>query len=340
MPMNKHLLFFSFFIFNFSLFTCVAQNLVPNFSFEQYDTCPNSGDQIQYATGWSKYSFWTTTPDYYNACAPAGYFSVPDNGASYQLAHRNCGAYAAVVTFFSLAINYREHIGIQLSHPLTIGQKYFISFYTVMGGEKKVVNNYFEMPSNNIGIRLSTVAYNGNNPCPIDNFAHINYPMILNDSINWNRISGSIIADSAYNYLIVGNFFDDANTDTLNYNCDSCLNQYSYYLVDDICLSTDSLLCNGGIDELPCNAGINEIALDREVNIFPNPSMDEITINIKENFKNCNIIFYDLLGKKYHEFTILPDANKININDFCPGIYFIQLNINNKIFYKKIIINH
>ena len=44
-----------------------GQNLVPNPSFELYDTCPNAQDQIEYATGWHKYSEWLTTPDYFNA---------------------------------------------------------------------------------------------------------------------------------------------------------------------------------------------------------------------------------------------------------------------------------
>jgi len=309
---------------------------VPNFSFEQYDTCPNSADKIQYAVGWSKYSIWASTPDYYNACSSS--FGVPDNVISYQPAHRNCNAYAGIVTWGS-AGNDREYIGIQLDETLTVGQKYFISFYAVMGGEKKIGAYYFEMPSNNIGIRLSTIAYNGNYPCPIDNFAHLNYPSILNDSINWTRISGSIIADSAYDYLIVGNFFDDPHTDTLHYNCDSCINNYSYYLIDDICISTDSSFCNGGIDILPCNAGVNEIAFDNDINIFPNPCIDFLNISSIENL-NAEIIIYNLLGKIIYRNEISNKNNlAINLSNFPSGYY--SLIINNKkdktLITKKII---
>lgn len=236
--------------------TSNAQNLVPNFSFEEYSTCPDAQDQIERATGWSKYSEAITTPDYYNACAPSTSFGVPKSIAGFQPDHRSCNAYAGLVIWDGNG--YREHIGIQLSQPLIIGQRYFISFYTVFS-EGFIDGNYFSMPSNNIGLRLSTVAYNSSSPAPIDNFAHLNYSTILNDSINWTRVSGSLIADASYNYLVLGNFFNNSNTDTMHYNCGSCINSASYYYIDDICLSIDSALCNGGIDVMPCVVSVNEI---------------------------------------------------------------------------------
>src|SRR3989337_4111166 len=74
----------SFFFVLSSFFSFSQTNLVPNFSFEQYSTCPTGQDQIQYATGWSKYSISTSTPDYYNACAPSSGFGVPKSLACYQ----------------------------------------------------------------------------------------------------------------------------------------------------------------------------------------------------------------------------------------------------------------
>ncbi len=296
------------------------QNLVPNFSFEQLDTCPYLEDQIQFATGWSKYSANNTTPDYFNSCA-SSFFNVPNCGGGYQSAHRNCDGFAGLVTFYFTS-NYREYIGIQLTQPLTVGQKYFLSFYTVLS-EQHYGSVYQGMPSNNIGMRLSTVAYNGNSPTPIDNFAHLFSASVINDSINWQRISGSIIADSAYNFVIIGNFFTDLNTDTLQYNCTSCQNVDSYYYVDDICVSSDSLLCNGGIDLLPCITSVSEQNLSDKINIFPNPSNGLFNIECKQI-----IMYYEIqncLGK-----VILAsdsDLNKetIDLSHAGPGIYFLKV---------------
>ncbi|MEJ7610756.1 MAG: T9SS type A sorting domain-containing protein [Ferruginibacter sp.] len=221
-------------------------NLVPNYSFETFSSCPNGEDQVQKATGWSKYSQNISTPDYYNACAPSTGFGVPKNALCFQQAYGNGNAYMGVVTYASTIVNYREHIGIQLTQPLIIGQKYFISFNTVMA-ELNFNGSLVGMPSNNIGIRLSNIPYTPTSPAPIDNFVHLRSIDVINDSINWIHISGSIIANSAYQYLSIGNFFNDQNTDTIHYSCGSCTNAASYYLVDDICVSTDSATCNVGI---------------------------------------------------------------------------------------------
>ena len=312
-------------------------NLVPNFSFEQIDTCPDSQDQIERCAGWFKFSEPASTPDYYNSCAPVGYFNVPYGGSGYQEDHRNCSAYAGLVTF-SGSTNDREHIGIQLSQPLTIGQKYFLSFYTVM--VEAIISGYhFGMPSNGIGLRLSTIPYNPNNPCPIDNFSHLFSVAIINDTINWNRISGSIVADSAYNYLIVGNFFDDANTDTLHYSCDSCLNALSYYYVDDVCLSTDSLLCNGGIDNIPCNVGIYESNYGMVSNVYPNPASDLLKI-IFSGIEDIELNLTDLLGNMILRSKVINKKNcTLNLSPVSRGCYLLQIynKRNGKSSIKKII---
>ena len=327
----------------FSSIICKAQNLVPNFSFEQYDTCPNAEDQVQYALGWSKYSSNSipanTTPDYYNACSPDTLFGVPKSLAGFQYAHRNCSAYVGLVTFDNSYPNYREHIGIQLTSPLVIGQKYFLSFYTVMGGDILEGGYYFSMPTDKIGMRLSTIPFNENAPAPINNFAHLYLQTVQNDTLNWTRISGSVIADSAYKYLILGNFFDDAHTDTVHWNCPQCQNISGYSLVDDVCISTDSLLCNGGIDAIPCATSIYEQIKDERISVFPNPATDIVTIIFEDN-QSFEVNFFDILGRLYYS-EKLNSKNSISINLllYPSGVYFLKM-INkedNKTIIKKII---
>src|SRR6202008_3535364 len=79
--------------------TMVAQNLVPNFSFEQHDSCPNMQDQIHYALGWKKCSDSLSTPDYYNACSST--YGIPYSSFIHQDDHRNCSAYIGLITFSS-----------------------------------------------------------------------------------------------------------------------------------------------------------------------------------------------------------------------------------------------
>jgi hypothetical protein len=301
-------------------------NLVPNFSFEQYDTCPYSQDQIQFASGWSKYSSTASTPDYYNACAPPDTsFGVPKSRFNNQEAHRNCNAYSGLITW-GAAGNDREYIGIQLSQPLIVGQKYFLSFYTVMT-ESYLAGTYFGMPANNIGMRLSTVDYDPSAPAPINNFAHVFSSSVISDSVNWVRISGSIIADSAYAYLALGNFFDDANTDTFQYSCASCLNVQAYYLVDDVCVSTDSVLANGGIDALPCTTSIYELAPNEGISVFPNPVEDIITLSL-QNFQCDEITLTDASGRIVHvQWIVSGNSATIDMSSCPSGMYFLNINL-------------
>jgi hypothetical protein len=299
----------------FTCGVCEAQNLVPNPSFEIYDTCPNTEDQIQYAIGWSKFSQAGTTPDYYNACDTGGIMCVPNGGQIHQPTVDG-NAYAALATFASFP-NYREHIGIQLSQSLTVGQKYFLSFYTVMG---EALGH--STPSNNIGMLLSTAPYNLNNPSPIHNFAHLYSIPIISDTVNWIHLSTSIIADSAYNYCILGNFFDDANTDTIKWNINTLA---SYYAVEMICISIDSLTCNGAV-------GINELKNKEELILFPNPFSDRINITVKRN-ELVEVNLFDVTSRKIINKSFAKSIS-INTEQLAKGIYIYEVRNKNGVIKK------
>jgi hypothetical protein len=190
--MKTKILFIFFFLI--PLFSFSQINLVPNYSFEINDSCPDAEDQIERATGWQKVSAVSSTPNYFNACAPAGYYNVPHTGHNFQINSRNCNAFAGIITYSSPLNNYREIIGIQLAQQLIIGQEYFLSFKFTLS-EFKIGNNYYGMPSNSIGIKLSTIYYNIANPVPLENSSHLNNFQIINDTVNWYQISGSFIAD-------------------------------------------------------------------------------------------------------------------------------------------------
>src|SRR5689334_10862519 len=93
--------------------TLKAQNLVPNPSFEIFDTCPDNVDQVNRAQGWSSFG---NTPDYFNTCDSTGNMavSIPHNALGYQLA-ADGSAYCGL--FNHEVFEYREYIGSQLINP-------------------------------------------------------------------------------------------------------------------------------------------------------------------------------------------------------------------------------
>lgn len=308
-------------------------NIVPNFGFEQYSNCPTTGDQVQYCDGWSKYSNNISTPDYYNECSSSSSMGVPQSIFTYQPDHRGCGGYVGLVTWTSNP-NEREHVGIQLSQPLVIGQKYYLSYYAVMAGSDDG-SFYYESPSNNIGMRLSTVPFSSSTPTPIDNYAHLRSTSIISDTANWVRIFGSMIADSAYQYLVLGNFYDDTNTDTLTLSCGNCLNNYSYYFVDDVCISTDSVFCDGGIDVLPCNVSVEEVNLESYFTVYPNPVNDILFIQGKHNYPYDIEIFNSIGQLVYHKEWINLNHYQVDLSEIDTGLLFVKISSdNNQVVYK------
>ncbi|HWY13123.1 MAG TPA: hypothetical protein VN026_17435, partial [Bacteroidia bacterium] len=216
---------------------CRSQNLVSNPGFELFASCPEYMSQLYQAVGWFDCGI---DPDYLHACS-LGQVNVPHSAFGYQYAHSGQGM-AGMATYIRESppgpTNGREFIGTKLIDTLKIGRKYFISFYANFAGW---LQGYQKIATNKIGMRFSTMQSGGGpKRPPLDNRAHLFTNTILSDTVNWVFISGSIIADSAYSYLTLGNFFDYLNTDTLLVGGPTYNKSVSYYYIDDICVSEDS----------------------------------------------------------------------------------------------------
>jgi len=301
-----------------------AQNLVPNPSFEDTVACPTMGGQINLATGWEN---WGITPDYFNSCNTSGFIGTPVNGWGYQVP-ADGNAYAGLACNLSTVPNVREFTGRQLSQPLIIGQNYFVSLYVALS----------DIPSGNcainkLGMKFSTVTFNSGSPPPLTNSAHVYTTAIVSDSVHWTRISGWFNADSAYDYIMLGNFFDNGNIDTLN--CPTTSGTVSYYFFDMICVSTDSLDCP------PVNLeSIKENNfLTGGLKIYPQPSRETLHISSPAEIKAVEI--YSIIGKLIYtkSFNSLNHA-VISVENIPNGIYLIKVNMRENHFISKIQIIH
>jgi hypothetical protein len=298
-------------------------NLVPNPSFEDYSICPQFTDQMDLANGWTSYR---NTPDYFNACATNG-MNVPNSGFGYQYAHSG-NAMAGLITFRRPnspdGSNYREFIGCQLASPLQAGIKYYISFFVNFANTQ-----YSAIASNNIGCNFFNVAYSKSSPAPLTNFSVLYSDSIIQDSVQWIKLSGSFIPTNSYQYFSIGNFFDDNNTDTL------IIGQFpdnAYYYIDDICISTDSSYC-----ELWTGLNYTD-KQNTEIVCYLNP--DNESIFIESNDKLISIEIYDDFGKIIKKIFLSSKSYSVPIYSFANGIYLIKINTQKKELVKKIFINH
>jgi hypothetical protein len=276
-------------------------NLVPNPSFEDTVSCPSFLDNML-VQDWSSFG---NSSDYYNGCSVTG-MNVPNAVFGYQPAHTGT-AFCGVATYFKgnsvLTNNYREFIGAQLLNSLQIGTRYYFSFYAV-SAQNGV--GYF---SNNIGLRFFTNPYSKINPAPLDNFAHIKLDTLLTDTVNWHKISGSFIADSNYQYVAIGNFFDYLNTDTLVY---ITFPQCAYSYIDDVCVTTDSIYNESW-------TGLRDVE-PNEVLIWPNPVQDYFQYKSAGRIDEIKIV--DSRGRFIKSEKVNAREGRIDVGDVSAGVYF------------------
>ncbi len=173
-------------------------NHVPNPSFEQKINCPaNQSGLSSDCVSWRSYNTYTASPDYYHSCNSS---LVPSNGGGYQMPlHGN--AYAGFIDFNGQN-GTRQYLATSIT-PLVSGKSYEVSMSVSVGNISghytqglavhfydSFVNSYYS--STYIGLS------------PRTNFDHHGQ---LSDTANWVRLKTYFTADSAYDNIIIGNFY-------------------------------------------------------------------------------------------------------------------------------------
>lgn len=303
----------------FATFKCFSQNLVENWSFEDTVDCPSGLTDITASAGWKIYG---NTPDFFHTCNP-NEVGVPYNDLGYQLAHTG-ESYTGILVYNINFTNLREILGRPLTNTLQIGTKYYASFHLVRAVSENAgwkVN----IASNNIGVNFSTVEHifpNGN--WPINLNSQVYSSGIITDTITWTKISGSFVADSAYSYIGISNFFPDSITNTISFGN----NFQSYYFIDDVCVSPDSNFC----DQLQSMKNIERDAFQ----IFPNPARDWIDVRC-ENIQSLR--FYEVSGRLVKSFLV-PIHTTIDISQFSATTYLVAIETKNRIYYTKLFVTN
>lgn len=324
--MKHHLLVFLLLCSSF----CGAQNLVPNPSFEDTVACPTGGGQVWKAEHWYVAE---KTPDYFNECCTHPSFAVPDNLWGYRYPASGY-SYCGFLAYSTIDTLYREKIGVKLSQSLQIGTRYFVSFKL-----SATVEENSSGASNKIGILFSNAQYTPAYLSATKDYCQIWTDSIITDTINWVQVYGSFIADSAYTYMTIGNFFTNAHTDTLRFWEPAPQTSYflqSYYFIDDICVSQDSTEC------ITSPVSIRALVESkRVVKIYPNPANSHFTVETETDEPSI-IKFYTTDGTLFLTQNIPIGRQTININttELNNGIYFLRLTTHNKNFSYKLIIHH
>ncbi len=294
------------------LFTsnCYSQtNLVNNGSFESFSNCPTAFSQIEYANGWKKsYVSNANTGgwhvEYLNSCNPGSWVGMPLNGWGTQNAFDGNGYICQCAAAQAIQAEYRENVYTQLSSPLIIGNTYRVSYRISLGDE-------CQYSTDHICAKFGT-----DTVFAIDNQSHASSGLVT-DKISWTLVSQTFVADSAYIYLCIGNFYTDANTQFVHtYPGSSNIN--STYYID----SVQVIQVTGKINVEENFAG------DFLIQVFPNPANDQITVTGLKPGELGFIEMYDMQGRLVQtwntEFFYASDLTlHIPIN-IPKGMYFVR----------------
>ena len=83
--------------------------------------------------------------------------------------------------------------------------------------------------------------------------------------------------------------------------------------------------------------GIIPTSSEGKFEIYPNPSSDELRVNVDANMLNGLITITDITGKKMTEEKINEEKSIIKLTDYKAGLYFVQLIIDNQKWSTKFI---
>ena len=320
MKKRKIILFFILTLSFFFFISSVAQNLVPNNSFESIDTCYYhhlGSSAVSTAPPWD--SPTSGSPDLYNTCAS----NIPDSFTGYQYPHSGNG-YVGEDFSSDSGPNIREYIQVELDTSLVAGQEYCVSFYVSLADKMRYA-------CNNLGIYFSTTHTHINaSYAPLNFTPQINDTNIVSDTTNWTLIYGQYTAQGGERYIIIGNFFSDALTDTIHSNPGGQLTD-AYYYIDDVnvhCCRCDSTT-HLGVEEL----GIK----NEELEVYPNPNNGAFTINLNKEYKNIEIEITDVIGQVVYNAALKETTQTTVQLSVKSGIYFIEVKTEAGIMRKKLV---
>ncbi len=206
-----------------------SQNLVPNGSFEIHFDCTYG--LIENAQSWCGIN----GVSYEHSCNSNTYYTVPTQSftpgfPSYQMPHSG-NAYASGAMALAITSAQPSYPHVKLIDTLEAGKIYCVTYYVSLWNDCK-----YSMDK--LGALFTATPFNctaSNQTLTTGYTPQVVSPagVMYDDTLGWQEVSGSFIADGTEAYLTLGNFFTNAqHTITLSYPS-GVRNVLDYY-IDDV----------------------------------------------------------------------------------------------------------
>jgi gliding motility-associated-like protein len=198
--------------------------------------------------------------------------------------------------------NRRGYIQTQLTQTLTVNKKYIVKFYVNLNNDSQYAVDKICALLTNTPIACNT----GSFTTILVNPQIINKNGIITDTLNWIEVCDTMTAIGNEQYLIIGNFFSDGNTNiSLSYPSGS--EYIAHYNIDDvsveevtkaqckndtsICINDSVLVSNNNVETATYNW---QPATGLSCGFCANPKASpQVTTKYSLTKQNCNIITKD-----------------------------------------------
>lgn len=233
-----------------------SQNLVPNPGFENlkaFPPCWLSGsrdDFPAYAEEWIIPNMGTTdllsqqAPSYCITSMPFNTAPVNDYFPKGSQIPHTGNNFAGIKPLYD---SRREYLEVKLACPLIPGEEYYAEMYVSLSENTNYAQNSLGMYFSDTLVYTNTFDMLNFTPQVVEN-------NVISDTVNWVKISGTFIAASPAEFLIIGSFATQANT-TLQFLGNKGNIDFPYYFIDDITvrrvnppnatITGDTVVCKG-----------------------------------------------------------------------------------------------
>lgn len=206
-------------------------NLVLNFSFEEYEKCPE--DYTPMDNTHKLIPYWTyptfATPDYFNRCS-SGTVSVPSNFAG-KSEPKTGDAYMGSI-LSGTSESYREYFQGELKTPLVEGKQYCITFSYRLASYSQIAVDQLSMYLSEEETLVEGKEALGRKP-QIRN----NDGLFLDNVEQWKEMCRVYVAQGGEKHFVIGNFnnYEKTNYVIVDKTVVNLRNKaYAYYYFDDV----------------------------------------------------------------------------------------------------------
>lgn len=329
-------------IYRFIFFLCLqcftvaafAQpvNLVPNGGFEERDLCIYNDSYIEDCYPWfnpmDPEYINQATPDLFHECAivneepcpypedaylDAWFYGVPTNTLGCQESYEG-GGYAGAFFFIpnieSQLDGYREYLAVRLNEPLQAGIVYDVSMQVSLAERTTHAIWNVQVLFSPDSLIQETTQYMDYEPQLSGTPGEF-----IDNKEGWTELSWSYTAEGGEEYMYIGNFQPDSETDTVTV-IDWQLWHFensAYYFIDDVKVITETL---SNHDESP----------NFKINCFPNPVTTILTVELHEgSFGSWTFELFSFDGRLLSHGRKSGTHARIDFTDFKEGLYILKL---------------